>query len=353
MGKPILYCSDCGRSLREEDFDRGRAGHQDNRPFCVECRPSVRPATGAPPPKAVVPERTPSGGHRRLRSRAGAPGVPVALAAAGGGLLMILLVAGLAGSGRKPGPPSAANAPGPAAAAPERPVEPPAPAPRPPPVPIPAAATSPAAAPEPPPPPRDPAQDLERWLADVRKIRANDPEFRRAGEVRSLLRMASEIAGPRKAEIDAILAAYEKELAMPVVAAPAPAPTLATAPAPAPAPKPTGKITGFTLVNAETEKPVPGYDPMPADSTVDLAKLGLKKIDIRINTSPASIGPVETQLGSSKPRVEQSAPYSFTTNSAAGGFTGWTPAPGRHTLKCRPVGGAWTTFTFTVADAPK
>ena len=32
---------DCGRSLREEDFDRRKAGHAQNRPYCADCRPDV------------------------------------------------------------------------------------------------------------------------------------------------------------------------------------------------------------------------------------------------------------------------------------------------------------------------
>ena len=39
MGREIVYCEGCGNSLREDDFDRGKARLLDNRPFCTECRP--------------------------------------------------------------------------------------------------------------------------------------------------------------------------------------------------------------------------------------------------------------------------------------------------------------------------
>jgi len=356
MGKPILYCGDCGRSLREEDFERRKAGYLGNLPYCLACRPDAGVPETRPAPSA--------GSTARLRSLPGsAPSrtlfarpssrVPVGVVAAVGGAVVLLGLLFAASSTPKPPPPapkpvvlgveplpaSAAPQPRPEAPPPARP-EPPRPAPAP-------------AEPELLSPRQDVAAVLDRFLDDIRAIRASDEGFRRAEEVRSMLRRAVEIAGPRKGEVEVLLAGYEKEIA--AAAAPKVAPPVVRAAAkPAPAstaPPPSGaKITGFTLINADTEKPVSGYDPIPSDTTLDLEKLGLKRIDFRINTSPSNVGHVTTVIGT-KSRVEQSPPYSFTTNSVAGGFTGWTPEPGRHTLRCR-LGqtGTWVTFCFTIAD---
>ena len=40
MGKEIVYCSKCGRSLREEDFEKRRAQTVDNLAWCADCKPT-------------------------------------------------------------------------------------------------------------------------------------------------------------------------------------------------------------------------------------------------------------------------------------------------------------------------
>ncbi len=332
MGKPILYCSDCGTNLREEDFERGRAGHQDHRPYCIACRPDLKPVTPRSFARAAPVDRTPPSGLRRLpHARPASSTLPIALSAAGGGLLMIVLVVAASSPSKKP---VAANPPVRFAASPAPPPAEPvaaplraSPAPRPP-------------EPEPPPPP--PAPSLDRWLEEIRAIRKDDPEFRRAGEVRSMLRKAAEIAGPRKAEIDVLLAAYETELAKPATPAAAPF---------------TLRVASFTLINADTDKPVAGFDPMTADGAVELKKIGVKKIDVRLNAPSSGVGSVEVVLNG-KGRGENSSPYSCTNNSVAGGFEGWVPTAGRQTIKARiwsqkdrkGQAGPWVDFAFTIAD---
>jgi len=59
MGRPIVYCGICGKSLKDEDFSRGRAHLVDNAPFCTTCRivpePLPQPVRPAPPPPAPKP----------------------------------------------------------------------------------------------------------------------------------------------------------------------------------------------------------------------------------------------------------------------------------------------------------
>ncbi|HEX7896862.1 MAG TPA: hypothetical protein VF950_03830 [Planctomycetota bacterium] len=349
MGKPILYCGDCGKVLKEEDFDRLKAGYLQNSPYCVACCPNVVLSTPPAPKQAspfpsstrvrVLPASTPG---RSLRAGASNT-LPATFAAAIGGALVVVMIA-LAFSSAKPVPPPPERAPVARVAEPERKLEPetPPPPPRPRPVPVRPAE------PEPPPRPVEAAAMLDRYLEDIRAIRDKDTSFKRADEIRSMLRRAAEIAGPRKAEVVALLDDYEKALAGPPKETPAP---------PTPA-KPLGQVASFTLVDADTEKPVPGFDPIVSEATLDLGKLKLKKIDFAIHTSPKEVGSVETVIDKNPARGENSWPYSFTSNSVKDGFTGWTPTAGRHTLKCRiwsegdrkGQAGPWVTFNFTVVD---
>ncbi len=48
MGRQIVYCDQCGKLLKEQDFDQRRAHVSENRSFCVECRPLPKePSAGS------------------------------------------------------------------------------------------------------------------------------------------------------------------------------------------------------------------------------------------------------------------------------------------------------------------
>src|SRR5215204_2507207 len=83
MGKAIVYCQTCGKNLREEDFDRGRAFKIDNRPYCADCRPAVPEPEPVPsPPRRSSTERIPA--VRPPKDRPGSTGrIPKAQAAPG------------------------------------------------------------------------------------------------------------------------------------------------------------------------------------------------------------------------------------------------------------------------------
>jgi hypothetical protein len=126
MGKQVVYCDGCGRILLEEDFAKARATLSDNRSFCIACRPAsaeggsasaVKPKTdrtaaAAPaPPGAKRPsssriQRPSSSEMRRpplepppTRSR-----TPLLVGGALGGLGVVVLIAGVALSGKKERP---------------------------------------------------------------------------------------------------------------------------------------------------------------------------------------------------------------------------------------------------------
>jgi hypothetical protein len=223
MGKPIVYCEGCGRSLREEEFARGRAAWVDGRPVCGECRgasPEPGPAARAGPRRsAALPRRpAPPGLSARPFLIAGAVGVGV--------LLLILVTVAL--GGKRPEP-ARTDAPGPGpdpaaeaaaglealasgGADPEeillacdraRPalrgtrhearlkaVE--------------AQALERRARSQ-----RDQAAKLDGFLRDVRNVAAEDPGFARRLEVLGMLDTARKIAGPRAGEVDRIRSEYE------------------------------------------------------------------------------------------------------------------------------------------------
>ena len=341
MGRPIVYCGDCGTSLREQDFERGRAQEIDRQPYCADCRPVAKAAEPAAPSRLST-SHVPRPGTARRRSASRASNAPLL---AGGGALAaaVALIVAMASAG------PARNEP---AAVPPTAVLPPRPAPV---APLPPASPAPPAPVAPPPPPAlapvDPAVAVDRWLQDVREIRARDPGFARAQEIRSLLRRAAELAGSRRAEVEALLSEYEKAAAAPEPAPSPPPPTAAAAPAKGP------RISAtFTLLDAETEQPVPGYDPMTPDCTVDVERLGLRRIDVRINLT-GKVGSLRTTLNNGKSHVENGPPWSFTTNSVASGFTGWVPKPGRQALTVTPFSeknaqgeaGTPLVFSFTIA----
>lgn len=156
MGKEIVYCHGCGQRLSEDAFDRRKAHHVGNRPYCVACKPlpepAAPPAPEPPPRKGTV--RVPLASTKSLRLPAGSRSSALPFLLAGAGLLVVVvIVAALASGGGSPPPPRP-----PVAQAPPPAEEPPPPPPPPPP-----------RRPDPPPPPPvDPNKDEELRLAEVR-----------------------------------------------------------------------------------------------------------------------------------------------------------------------------------------
>jgi hypothetical protein len=269
MGRPIVYCGSCGKSLREEEFTKGRAHLVDNTPFCTACRPlpaaAKTPAEDPPAPAASVRSLSPSAARRRVTSILEDSSSKTVAATLAVLAVVVLLVLGVA-AGSGPSVPVAS-----------RPPDPPVPfhlAPAPAPEPARPPALAPATAEE-----RalvairtletlsassaDPdavlescrqtraalagtpylarvdaveARAQEAWilrsrerqvtmtLEGVQKIREVDPRFERREEVESLLRAALPLAGTRRAEVEQVLADYRE--------------AAGTRPAPVPAPLP-------------------------------------------------------------------------------------------------------------------
>jgi CubicO group peptidase (beta-lactamase class C family) len=117
-------------------------------------------------------------------------------------------------------------------------------------------------------------------------------------------------------------------------------------------------VTGFTLINADTDLPVPGFDPLNGGATLNLRTLPTRNLNVRANTSPSVVGSVRFSLdGNSTYRVENAAPYALAGDSG-GNYNPWTPSVGSHSVGATPytlssgggTAGTSKVITFTVVD---
>jgi len=146
---------------------------------------------------------------------------------------------------------------------------------------------------------------------------------------------------------------------------PSPSPTPTATPSPTPTPTPTATptptpsaqgVSSFTLINADTNQPVSGYDPIANGAVINTSSIGTTHVNVRANTQPSTVGSVRFGLDTNANfRIENSAPYSlFGDNNGkyyAGSFSS-----GQHSLTGTPysaasakgTSGTALTISFTV-----
>jgi hypothetical protein len=189
MGRGIVYCGDCGRSLREDAFERGLAGWFQDVPYCSACRaPSPTPPTGAiqkvrRPSSGQLPAATPRRPLPASRPRSKAPlliGASLAVAA-----VLLLALFALSGPGSHPKP-AASKADDTRKKAVETPAR---------------------AAP---PIDRPAGEATDRYLGMIRELRGRDVDFRKRREVKNLIDATRRQAGPRAGELDRLEAEYDR-----------------------------------------------------------------------------------------------------------------------------------------------
>jgi CubicO group peptidase (beta-lactamase class C family) len=114
-------------------------------------------------------------------------------------------------------------------------------------------------------------------------------------------------------------------------------------------------VTGFTLINADTDQPIGA---LAGGATLNLAALPTRNLNVRADTSPAAVGSVRFGLdGNANFRTESAAPYALAGDSG-GNYAAWTPSVGPHSLTATPYTGSGATGTagtpktvsFTVVD---
>jgi hypothetical protein len=126
-------------------------------------------------------------------------------------------------------------------------------------------------------------------------------------------------------------------------------------------PVPSGQVlVSFTLINADTDQPIAAFNPLTSGTTLNLATLPSRNINIRANTSPATVGSVVFGLdGNPAFRTESGVPYAL-AGDLIGNYTPWTWTLGPHTLTGTPYSGSGSTgtagtpltITFTLIDVP-
>ena len=118
-------------------------------------------------------------------------------------------------------------------------------------------------------------------------------------------------------------------------------------------------VTSLTLINSDTDLPMAGYDPLVDGTTIDLATLPTRNMNIRANTSPATVGSVRFGYdGNANQQTETSPPYALMRDTS-GDYWDWTPDVGNHTVTATPYTGASAggtagtplTVNFTVTDS--
>lgn len=119
-----------------------------------------------------------------------------------------------------------------------------------------------------------------------------------------------------------------------------PVPTITprpTTPRATPTPK-TPYVANFTLINATTNQPIPGYNPMPDGAVLDLSDLSITNLDIRANTYPGRVGSVLMTLNpGGYSWHENESPYAL-MHDLDGDYShiAWLPVPGLYTLTATP-----------------
>jgi hypothetical protein len=123
-------------------------------------------------------------------------------------------------------------------------------------------------------------------------------------------------------------------------------------------------VDSLTLINATTDLPVPGYDPISTGATINTTLLGNTNFNVRANTTPGTgIGSVVFALSGATTRNqnENAAPYAL-FGDTSGNYSNGAFNNGLHILRATPWSGASGTgtagtfheiqFTVTNAAAP-
>ncbi len=214
----IVYCGDCGRSLRRDDFAQAKAHYINDVPYCSECRPveaprsttsgTVRKLSTTRMPRTAVPP-TARAAPRREASR-----MPLMIGGAFAGISLVALLVVVLSGGRSGEIPAPARGPVPR---PDRPAAGPAPRDR-------EAEEARLREEERNREIRRRRQEEERrrseearvdsLLARAREMSREDPRFERRADVVGVLKDALEAAGsgPRRVEVERALAEYEKAM---------------------------------------------------------------------------------------------------------------------------------------------
>ena len=114
--------------------------------------------------------------------------------------------------------------------------------------------------------------------------------------------------------------------------------------------------SSFTLIDAQTNQPITGFDPIMQGATLELSALPTRQLNVRANLAPT--GSVRFTLNGQDVRTENVAPYAL-AGDTDGDYMDWTPQPGDYELTATPYSsenaggeaGAPLKLSFKVVEA--
>jgi hypothetical protein len=95
-------------------------------------------------------------------------------------------------------------------------------------------------------------------------------------------------------------------------------------------------VVSFTLIDADTNQPIAGFDPIKNGARVDPGKLPSPNLNIRANVSDGAVSEVRFSFDG-RTKAEAVAPYAL-GGDRGGDYGAMTLAPGEHKLSARAVG---------------
>src|SRR5688572_12586397 len=118
-------------------------------------------------------------------------------------------------------------------------------------------------------------------------------------------------------------------------------------------------VTSLTLLNADTDQPVTGFENFVDGAVLNLATLPTTRLNVLANAT-TDVSSVNFGYDANpNHQLENNAPYAFASD-AGGDFKPWTPTLGTHTIVATPytadnklgIVGEARTVTFTVVSTP-
>ena len=122
-------------------------------------------------------------------------------------------------------------------------------------------------------------------------------------------------------------------------------------------------VTSLTLINADTEQPIAGFNPLPATAPLNLATLPTRNLNIRANIAPGGLKsrqrPVRVRRSEQQLPDGNGVPYAF-AGETNGNYAPFTPTVGSHTVRAtaytksnaRGPAGPPLQVTLQVTDSP-
>jgi len=117
---------------------------------------------------------------------------------------------------------------------------------------------------------------------------------------------------------------------------------------------PVGNVASLTLINAETNQPIAGFDPIRNHAEIHLDKLPTRKLNVRADVAGENVARVRFGLdGNGNYRTEGAAPFAL-AGDTNGDYNAIALEPGTHTISATPypqpnaTGRPGRTLTVTV-----